>query len=294
MISYDLVFVGHMCYDEIIPFRGEAMLSPGSAVYCSAMAAARVGKRVAVVVKMSPADAHILEPMRAIGIDTFLAPSDVTTQVRVEHFSDDVDVRTITLVRNAGFLQVDEFPALTANLVHLAGITDREFTLDFVQSLHQRGYRLALDMQALVRHVDPISGEVSFGDVPFKTTLLPLLDKVKLDVVEAEYLTGTRDLDQAARRLEAWGSRETVITRSDGVLVRYEGESHFARFTHRSVIGRTGRGDTTFGAYLAWRQAHGVAEALQFAAALVSIKLESPGPFKGTLADVLRRLVDVA
>jgi sugar/nucleoside kinase (ribokinase family) len=55
-------------------------------------------------------------------------------------------------------------------------------------------------------------------------------------------------------------------------------------------VGRTGRGDTTFAAYLARRNDHGVSESLKFAAALVSIKMETPGPFQGSLADVLARM----
>jgi sugar/nucleoside kinase (ribokinase family) len=35
---------------------------------------------------------------------------------------------------------------------------------------------------------------------------------------------------------------------------------------------------------------HEPAEALKFAAALVSIKMETPGPFQGTLQDVLERM----
>jgi sugar/nucleoside kinase (ribokinase family) len=56
------------------------------------------------------------------------------------------------------------------------------------------------------------------------------------------------------------------------------------------VVGRTGRGDTTFAGYLARRLDEGPAEALRFAAALVSIKIETPGPFQGTLSDVLSRM----
>jgi sugar/nucleoside kinase (ribokinase family) len=44
------------------------------------------------------------------------------------------------------------------------------------------------------------------------------------------------------------------------------------------------------GAYLARRMDHPVEDALKFAAALVSIKMESEGPFKGTLEDVLKRM----
>ena len=54
MKSYDIAFMGHMCFDEITPYKGETKVSPGSAVLCGAMAAARVGKKVAVVAKMAP------------------------------------------------------------------------------------------------------------------------------------------------------------------------------------------------------------------------------------------------
>jgi sugar/nucleoside kinase (ribokinase family) len=40
---------------------------------------------------------------------------------------------------------------------------------------------------------------------------------------------------------------------------------------------------------MARRLDDGPAEALRFAAALVSIKMETPGPFQGTLDDVLSR-----
>jgi sugar/nucleoside kinase (ribokinase family) len=58
----------------------------------------------------------------------------------------------------------------------------------------------------------------------------------------------------------------------------------------RSNEGRTGRGDTTFGAYLARRLDHSIEESLRFAAAVVSIKMESPGPFRGSIEDVLARM----
>jgi sugar/nucleoside kinase (ribokinase family) len=73
------------------------------------------------------------------------------------------------------------------------------------------------------------------------------------------------------------------------VLVRHGGKSYFEPFTNRSVVGRTGRGDTVFGAYLARRLDHGVADSLRFAAALASIKVETPGPFAGTVEQVLAR-----
>jgi sugar/nucleoside kinase (ribokinase family) len=69
-----------------------------------------------------------------------------------------------------------------------------------------------------------------------------------------------------------------------------KGATYYETFSNSNISGRTGRGDTTFSAYLSWRLNHDPKESLKFAAALVSIKMETPGPFKGTLEDVLKRL----
>ena len=55
----------------------------------------------------------------------------------------------------------------------------------------------------------------------------------------------------------------------------------------RNLSGRTGRGDTVFGAYLAQRvQNIPIPDALLFATAAVSLKMESPGPLRASTAEV--------
>jgi sugar/nucleoside kinase (ribokinase family) len=286
----DLAFIGHMCLDEVIPFGGSPRVSPGSAVLCGALAAARIGTHVAVVTRMAPEDEAILEPMKLSGIAVHVVPSDVTTYMKVVHPSADVDDREMFQLANAGMFAPSDIPALTVRQVHLAGITDREFDLDFVRGMKARGYRLSADMQSFVRQVDPNTGRISFGDVADKATLVQLLDMVKLDAVEARVLTGTDDLERAAMAFEQWGSPETLVTRADGVLARVNGRTYWEPFSNRSEVGRTGRGDTTFAAYMACRLDHDPGESLKFAAALVSLKMEKAGPFDGTLADVLERM----
>ena len=290
MRSYDIAFIGHMCFDEMVPFDAAPYTSPGSAVWCGAFAAAGVGKRVLVVTRMNPGDEDILRPMRDAGIDVHLVPAEQTSRIQVVHPCADVDVRELVLRHNAGFFQPEDVPEIDAQRVHLAGISDREFTLDFMAALRARGYALSVDMQSFVRQADPVTGQVTFGDVSHKTDIVSLMDRVKLDIVEARLLTGKDDLEQAAMQFEAWGSEETLVTAADGVLARAGAKTWFERFSNCSVAGRTGRGDTTFAGYLARRLDHDVPTSLRFAAALVSIKMETPGPFKGTLEDVLTRL----
>jgi sugar/nucleoside kinase (ribokinase family) len=291
-MKYDITFVGHMCYDEIIPFGEKAHVAPGSAVLCGAMVAPRVGKKVAAVVKMAKKDEQILQPMKDAGVDTFVIPSEETTYSRVFHYSSNVDERKLTLVKSAGLISIKDVPQLDSTCVHLAGISDTEFDMDLMQGLKSRGYSLSTDMQSFVRHVTPVTHDIEYSDVANKREIAAMMDKLKLDIVEAKILTGTDDLEKAGCIVESWGCPETMITHAQGVLARVKGKTYYEKFSNSNMSGRTGRGDTTFSAYLSWRLDHDAATSLRFAAALVSIKMETPGPFKGTLQDVLKRIAE--
>jgi sugar/nucleoside kinase (ribokinase family) len=201
-----------------------------------------------------------------------------------------VDERRLILVKSAGLISMSDVPPLQTRCAHLAGISDTEFDMALMKGLKSRGYSLSADMQSFVRHVTPVTREIEFSDVANKREIVAMMDKVKLDVVEARILTGTDDLEKAAVIIEGWGCPEILITHSPGVLARVNGKTLYEKFSNQSMVGRTGRGDTTFAAYLSHRLDHGPAESLKFAAALVSIKMETPGPFKGTLEDVAKRL----
>ena len=290
MNNYDITFIGHMCYDEVTHFQGDTVVAPGSAVLCGAMVTARIGVKTAAVVKMSLDEEKINQPMKDLGVDVFVIPAPVTTYSRVLHKSANVDERDITLVRTAGLIEIKDVPEFESKIVHLAGISDSEFDMALIDGLKARGYKLSTDMQSFVRQITPVTNEINFGDVANKKEIISKMDMVKLDIVEAKVLTGTDNLDMAAQIVESWGCPEIMITKSDGVLARAGGENYYEKFSNNSVIGRTGRGDTTFAAYLSWRLEHDVPESLKFAAALVSIKMETYGPFQGTLEDVYARI----
>ena len=291
MERYDLVFVGHVTFDDIEAREGSSRDVPGGAPLFGAVAAASSKKSIAVITRMAKKDEYILAPLKAAGIDVFLQPASDTTHMRVVHPSENLDERLMYQTKSAGFFLVEEMPPIEPCLIHMGALTDREFTLEFMRQLKERAFRLSVDMQSFVRQVDTVTGVVQFRDVPAKREIISLVDIVKLDVVEAEILTGTHELKEAAAIVEDWGSIETIITRSDGALARYKGQTYFERYVNKSSHGRTGRGDTTMGAYLAWRIDHGVHESLKFAVALASIKMETPGPFRGTLSDVLAVMV---
>jgi len=279
-----------MAYDEVHHYDGGKIVAPGSAVLCGAMVTPRIGIKTAAVVKMSLEDEEITQPMKDLGVDVFIIPAECTTYSRVLHSTPNVDEREITLIRTAGLMKIEDIPDLDTEYYHLGGISDSEFDMALIDGLKARGKRLSTDMQSYVRQITPVTKEINFGDVKDKEEIISKMDMVKLDVVEARVLTGTEDLEKAALIVESWGCPEMIITRSDGVLARANGKSYFEKFSNNSVIGRTGRGDTTFAAYQGWRLTHDVPVSLKFAAALVSVKMETYGPFKGTIEDVEKRM----
>ena len=97
------------------------------------------------------------------------------------------------------------------------------------------------------------------------------------------------------RELAAYGPKEIMLTRPQGVLVYADSEYYQTPFNPRKVRGRTGRGDTYFAGYLGRRLTVGPEEACRFAAAMASLKLEQPGPFRGNIEDVerLKGVLDV-
>jgi len=279
-----------MAYDEVHHFGGGSIVAPGSAVLCGAMVSSRIGIKTAAVVQMSLADEEITQPMKDLGVDVFIIPAEHTTYSRVLHLSENVDERDITIMKTAGLMKIENIPDLDTEFYHLGGISDSEFDMALIDGLKARGHRMSTDMQSYVRQITPVTNEVFFGEAKNKEEIVSKMDMVKLDVIEARACAGTDDLEEAAKIFESWGCPEIVVTRSDGVLARANGITYFEKFSNNSVIGRTGRGDTTFAAYQSWRLTHDVPTSLKFAAALVSIKMETYGPFKGTLEDVMKRI----
>jgi sugar/nucleoside kinase (ribokinase family) len=132
-------------------------------------------------------------------------------------------------------------------------------------------------VQGFVRIVG--EGEVlRYAPWPERCEALPLIDVLKTDAVEAEFLTGRAEIREAARALADEGAKEIVITHKDGLLVFADGAFHEAPFRPEALRGRSGRGDTCVGAYLSKRLTSPPERATRWAAALTSLKLEAEGP----------------
>ncbi len=283
-ISIDIAVIGHFAKDKIV-VRGEERISSGGSVYYGAIALRRMGLKVAVITRLRQDDFGLLDELKDEGILVFAQPAEQTSGIENTYFTDDMDRRLCKPLGFAGSFRIQDLPDVQAKTFLVGPIMAGEVDIPLIRTLSARG-AVALDAQGFVRVRE--GEDLVFRDWPQKREGLALVDVFKVDTAEAEVLTGQTDVRQAVRELAAYGPSEIMLTRPQGVLAYADGEYHQAPFEPREVRGRTGRGDTSFAGYLGRRLTADPDEACRFAAAMASLKLEQPGPFRGSIGDVER------
>jgi len=280
--EFDLLMIGHFAKDQIV-VDGRRTEACGGGVYYGSIALRRLGKRVAVVTRLHPDDFPLLDELTQAGVRVHADPAPETSGIENTYDASDMERRRCRPLGFAGAFAYQDIPDWTARIYVATPIIAGEFDLDFIESLAQRG-PVALDVQGFVRVRE--GGRLAFRDWPDMARGLACITYLKVDLTEAELLTGTSDPVLAARRLAEHGPREIVLTQTSGLTVLADGQLAQAPFRPRSHAGRTGRGDTCFSTYLGMRLTESPDEAARVAAAITTLKQEQPGPWRGSMADV--------
>ena len=283
--QYDVLVIGPVSLDHNIDYLGNERKELGGAVVASGFAAARSGNKTALFTKCNTADANLEERFAPSGADLYWAESKATCSIRNQYFTADKEKRACTSMGVCDAFKFEELPDIDTEIYHFAGLVYGDFDGELFEEAAKHG-KVAVDVQCLLRHVEP-DKTMAFHDWADKKKYLPCIDFLKTDAAEAEILTGLTDRAEAAKLLYSWGAKEIMITHNTEVLI-YDGkEIYTCPIKARNLSGRTGRGDTTFAGYITERLHAGIPEALQYCTALVSLKMETPGPFMGTREDVL-------
>ena len=284
---FDLILVGAVSKDENIYLGGQEKTLGGAVTY-GAFAANRSGARVGIVTKTAREDRHLLKLFSDEHLHVWVSPSRKTTAIRNVYHSEDRERRTCTCLAAADPFTPEDLPGASAKIIHAAALIRGEIPLQTLTAMNRIG-RVGLDIQGFLRVCR--DSRMVFEKSDEVTQALEQVTYLKTDAAEAEILTGKTDPARAAVEMAAMGPREVVISHHTGLVLFFEEKLYKVPLTPRRLDGRTGRGDTLFCSYLA-RRTRGDApfKALQFAAALVSLKLETPGPFRGTMKDVLDKM----
>jgi sugar/nucleoside kinase (ribokinase family) len=283
MKRYDVLYIGNYTKDTIISPAGTKIVD-GGAVNYAANAAVRLGKNVAVVTRLAEEDEYVVEKLKQSGIDYYVTYVPTSTLLKLEYPTADPDIRMLSVTSVAGSITASDVEKLDARAAVIGSSLRGEVGIDVIHALKEKNMLVAADMQGFVRVLR--GTELKYEPWDEMQATLALIDVVKSDAVEAEFLTGETDLHKAAQFYAEMGPSEIVLTHGDGLLIYADGKFHEMEFYPARLVGRSGRGDTCLGTYVAQRLSLAPREAGIWTAAVTSLKMENVGPFDRSIREV--------
>ena len=281
--AYDIICIGNYTKDTIITPAGTRHVDGGGSRY-AAYAAARLGLTAAVVTNLAEEDMYIVDDLERNRIGCIHTFTPRSTLMQLFYPTTNPDIRTLTVTGVAGPITAGEVEGVQTKAAVIGSSLRGEVGLDVIRILDGKNVLLAADMQGFVRVLH--GQELKYEPWPEMEETLAHLDILKSDAVEAEFLTGETDIFKAAGSFASMGPREIVLTHKDGVLIYDNGKCHEFSFYPQNLSGRSGRGDTCIGTYVAMRLSKPPFEAGIWAAAVTSLKMETLGPFNRSRQDV--------
>ncbi len=281
---YDILLLGHLSRSVHIKPDGEKLTWMGGALWYGVHSAFAGGNKVGAVVKCAPEDneSHSILPIPLE--DIYYCPAKTSMSIRSTFFSSDKERRRSEALSLGEPFTIADIPDATADVYHMAALMSGDFDPEVIVALSKRG-PVSIDVQGLLRCPNE-TGEMITRDWPEKMKYFPYITYLKTDAAEAEILTGLSDRREAAKVLHSWGPKEVMISYNQEMMV-YDG-ADFAVWpvVARNLSGRSGRGDTTIAAYITERLRTNMSDALRYATAAASLKMESPGPLKASRVEI--------
>ena len=287
-MSYDITLIGNYTKDKIVTPREIKYVDGGGFNY-GAHAAIALWAKTAAITRLKKDDKHVVDNLTNIGIDAFPTYTDCSTHIELIYPTDDFDERTLVMPKSAGSFSSEQFKDIKSKIFLVNASVRDEFKIQTLIDLEKKRSLIGIDLQGFIRTIDKKNILVNslWNE---KKEALELTHYLKADGVEAEFLTGESDLVAAAKVLRSFGPKEVIITHKNGVLV-YDGENIYQEpFILDKIVGRSGRGDTCGASYVYKRLSLEPKEAIKWAAAATSLKMESDTPLKNTYKEIEQRV----
>ena len=253
-----------------------------------------MGFIVFVITRLKREDFEILDDFKKYGIKYQACSAEGTSGIRNIYNSSNLEVRDCKPIDFAGGFQKKEIPDnLQAKYFIVGPILAGEIDLELLKYIANRFQnKICLDIQGFIRIIK--EDDIFFCELSEKEKqeILANVTILKTDHAELKALTGQEQLKEGAKALSTYGPEEILITHQKGISVYANEEFHSYPWMNQITKGRTGRGDTSFISYVGSRIKNNPQEALKFAAALTSLKLEMPGPYTLPLFNVLDKIKD--
>ncbi|MDB5131385.1 MAG: ribokinase [Mucilaginibacter sp.] len=282
---YDICCIGHITSDKVITVTATLHMPGGTAFYFS-NAVCNLDTRYILVTAVGATEMGYINTLRRQGIEVNAGETRHT--VNFENiYAKNQDERTQNVLQTADPFTVEQLRNIDAQLFHLGPLLADDIPVELIKVLAAKG-KVSLDVQGYLRKV--VNHKVHPTDWPEKQEALQYVNIIKADEAELQALTGRANPREGARLLADWGVQEMVITNgSHGSFIYSHGVFYtIPAYRPKIIVDATGCGDTYMAGYLYRRlKGAGIHQSGEFAAAMASLKMESPGPFMGTEDEVM-------
>jgi sugar/nucleoside kinase (ribokinase family) len=249
---FDIIVAGHFAIDHIrIRKTGQTIVSPGGPPTYSAIAARRLGAKVAVLSKVGgDFPKEFLRTAKGEGVEVSFVKwveDAETTSFYLKYLNEE---RKLKLKALGPKILPDDVPTgIKAKIVHVAPIANEISTETFLR-LKKISEIVCLDPQGYTRE---------FGDegcVSFKSwrneEIIGQLSIFKSNCNEVACITGVSDLRLAMKNIADYGVEIVIVTKGvNGATLLFENNFHEIPAYPVSRVDSTGAGDVFIGAFLA-------------------------------------------
>ena len=296
MKIFDFFCIGNISID-IIRTPSSEITFTGGAILNAVWVLFQLGYKVGVLTKTSKEDKFRIKEFPKFSSSDSIKwiESKNTTSILNDYQTIDKERRICTNLGQADPFSLSEIPKFRAKVIMYNGLLTGEINTKILEFLSNRG-KLVVDAQGLTRKVMPSN---NMKLIPYENLkdIIPIVHYFKADAAEAEILTGISTVThegriKSAKKLLEMGANEVIISHNSELLVVSDKKQVIVPFKNRNLKGRTGRGDTCTAAYVSERFHNNMEEAALFSAALTSLKIETPGPFKQSRVEVEEFLRD--
>ena len=165
----------------------------------------------------------MIKGLEAAGVICLPVYCTDSTCITLEYPTTDPDLRTLYVKTVADPIIPSELSQVSARTIVFGSTLRGEVTLEDVQAAKATGANVGLDVQGFVRVLR--GEELKYETWDEMAAILPYVDYLKSDMVEAEFLTGQTETRAAARFYADLGAKEIVLTHRDGVQILANGNT---------------------------------------------------------------------
>ena len=287
-MTYDITLIGNYTKDKIVT-PSEVKYVDGGGFNYGAHAAAALGAKTAAITRLKKTDIHVVKNLNQVGVKTFPTYTSSSTHMELIYPTNDFDDRSLVMPKSAGSFESNQFVDIESKIFLVNASVRDELKLETLTELKKKNALIGIDLQGFIRTLtkEKVLINTAWEE---KKEALGLTHYLKADGVEAEFITGEPDLITAAKLLKSYGPKEIIITHKNGVLV-FDGDKIYQEpFILNKIVGRSGRGDTCGASYAFKRLTLKPEEAIKWAAAATSLKMESDFPLKSSYEEIEKRV----